>query len=310
LIETKFKNNKKNNMVVGVGEVVWDIFPDGPRLGGAPANFTYYSQLLGKKSILVSRVGDDNLGKETLFYLSRHGLITDYIQLDQIHPTGTVKVVLDSAAVPVFAIQENVAWDYLEKSAYLQSIAEEVSAVCFGSLAFRSFQPRETIGWFLNQLRSDCLRILDINLRPPFYSKELIDSLFRFANVLKVNEVELNIIGSIFYFSVSNETEILKNLLDTYKFKLIALTKGEKGSRLITADRESYHPGFSVEAVDTVGAGDAFTAALVVGLLNSEELDEINEKANWLAGQVCTQKGAWVEVKIQDYRENRKLSNE
>jgi len=289
----------KEAIVVGIGEIVWDIFPDGVRrLGGAPANFVYYSQLFGRKSFLVSRIGDDDLGKETMALMNQHGLNIDYIQMDTVHPTGTVKVFLNLEAVPIFTIQENVAWDYLEKSPNLQSLAQKADAVCFGSLAFRSSQSRETISWFLSQLQSDCLRVLDINLRPPFYSKELIESLFKLADVLKLNETELEIIKSLFSFSDERETEILKKLLANYKFKLIALTKGEKGSRLLTADEDSSHPGFSIKAVDTVGAGDAFTAALVDGLLHGKSLDEINESANRLASLVCTQKGAWVKVKI------------
>lgn len=293
MIETK---NKKEIIVVGIGEIVWDIFPDGPHLGGAPANFVYYSQLLGQKSILISRVGDDQLGKAALKQLESNKLIIDYIQLDKNHATGTVNVKLDLNGVPAFTIQENVAWDFLEKTYSLKSIAKKASAVCFGSLAFRSALSRETICWFLNQIRSDCLRVLDINLRPPFYSKELLDSLLRLANVLKINEWELSIVRSLFFPSLYDENAILKNLIEIYKIDVIALTKGEKGSRLIAADKESYHPGFSVEVVDTVGAGDAFAAALVAGLLNGDELDKINRAANWLASRVCSQKGAWVNV--------------
>lgn len=289
----------KMKIIAGIGEIVWDIFPDGqPRLGGAPANFVYYSQLLGTESLLISRIGDDELGKETLYLLAQVGLNQEHIQIDAFHPTGTVRVSLDAAAVPAFIIEENVAWDYLEKSPSLRQLASKANAICFGSLAFRSSQSRETLNWFLSGLRADCLRVLDINLRPPFFSKDLIEYLFTQANVLKINETELELIKSLFSFQEREEIDILKKLLHLYDFKLIALTKGEKGSRLFTANKESSHPGFPVEAVDTVGAGDAFTAALVHGLLNGEELDEINEKANRLASLICTQKGAWVEVKI------------
>lgn len=285
-------------MVVGIGEIVWDVFPDGPRLGGAPANFVYYSQLLNQKSFLVSRIGDDELGKETLSQLSSHKMIIDYIQIDKTHPTGTVKVRLDPNGVPVFSIQENVAWDYLEKSPALQELARQASAVYFGSLALRSLQSRETINWFLAQTRPDCLRVLDINLRPPFYSKELLDSLLRLTDILKLNDGELSTIGRIFFPSLSSEEAISRELIKNYKIKLVALTKGQNGSRLITADKESCHPGFSVEVVDTVGAGDSFASVLVAGLLLGKELDEINCEANRLASQVCSQQGAWTKVKI------------
>lgn len=285
-------------MLVGIGEIVWDVFPDGPRLGGAPANFVYYSQLLNQKSILVSRIGDDELGKRALGQLSSNKMILDYIQIDKAHPTGTVKVELDPKGIPVFSIQENAAWDYLEKSPALQELALQASAVYFGSLGLRSPQSRETINWFLSQTGPDCLRVLDINLRPPFYSKELLGSLLKLTDILKLNDGELRTIGRIFFPNLSGEETISRELIKNYKIKLIALTKGEKGSRLITAEKESCHPGFSVEVVDTVGAGDSFAAALVVGLLRGEELDLINYEANRLASQVCSQQGAWAKVKI------------
>lgn len=284
-------------IIAGIGEIVWDIFPDGqPRLGGAPANFVYYSQLLGTESLLISRIGDDELGKETLYLLAQADLNQEYIQIDPFHPTGTVRVSLDAAAVPTFFIEENVAWDYLEKSPNLRQLASKVNAICFGSLAFRSSQSRETLNWFLSGLRADCVRILDINLRPPFFSKDLIEYLFTQANVLKINETELGLIKSLFSFREREEKDILKKLLHLYNFKLIALTKGEKGSLLLSGNRECHHPGFPVKAIDTVGAGDAFTAALVNGLLKGMDLEEINRRANWLASYVCTQKGAWVKL--------------
>ncbi|HEK85433.1 MAG TPA: carbohydrate kinase [Candidatus Aminicenantes bacterium] len=301
--------SEQDKLVVGIGEVVWDIFPDGPHLGGAPANFVYYTQLLGLRSILITRVGEDELGKETLKQLSSHNMITDYIQVDKNHPTGTVRVELDSNGVPTFTIEQNVAWDYLEKNDILKSIAQQASAICFGSLAFRSSPSRGTIDWFLTQAKPDCLRVLDINLRPPFYSPELLDWLLRKADILKLNDGELKTIGRLFYPKLSGETFLCRKLISDYQIKLVALTKGEKGSLLITADKESTHPGFLIKVVDTVGAGDSFTAALVIGLLSGKELDRINQNANWLASRVCSQKGAWVQVASTVPGENSKLKS-
>jgi len=291
----------KGKILVGIGETVWDIFPQGPQLGGAPANFVYYGGLLGQDSILVSRVGNDELGRETLRRLASYGMTTDYIQVDEFRATGTVNVTLDQKGVPAFTIQENVAWDYLEKSPALAALAKETAAVCFGSLAWRSRQSAETIDWFLNQVRPGCLLVLDVNLRPPFYSKELLDFLLRKARILKANDWELSFLASIFFPYCLEEDTIINKLLEVYDLELIALTKGERGSRLITPHSQSSHPGFPVKVVDTVGAGDAFAAALVSGLLNGERLEEVNRKANWLASQVCSQEGAWTKVNVHEF---------
>jgi len=292
----------KGKILVGIGETVWDIFPQGPQLGGAPANFVYYGALLGQNSILVSRVGNDELGRETLKRFASYGMTTDYVQVDEKRATGKVNVTLDQKGAPAFAIQENVAWDYLEKSPALEALAKKASAVCFGSLAWRSRKSAETIDWFLNQVRPDCLLVLDINLRPPFYSKELLDFLLRKARILKVNDWELSFLASIFFPDCFEEDAIINKLLEVYDIELIALTKGERGSRLITPHSQSSHPGFSVKVVDTVGAGDAFAAALVSGLLNGERLEEVNRKANWLASQVCSQEGAWTKVNVHEFK--------
>jgi len=283
-------------IIVGLGEVVWDIFPDGAHLGGAPANFVYYAQLLGLQGFLVSRVGDDKLGQETLKRFSSQHLTTDYIQVDRIHPTGTVKVELNAEKVPTFTIEEKVAWDFLEKVESLQVLAKKAAAVCFGSLAFRSAVTGETISWFLDQASPDCLLVLDINLRAPFFSPELINRLLNRAHILKLNESELETIRGYFYPTLKEERLLCKQLIKDYQLKLIALTKGEKGSLLVSSLEESYHPAFATAVIDTVGAGDAFTAAMVAGFLKNEKLEEINRKANLVASRVCAQEGAWVRL--------------
>jgi fructokinase len=224
-----------------------------------------------------------------------HGLEKRFIQVDPIHPTGTVTVNLDQEGNPHFTIPENVAWDYLETTPDLLDLAGRADAVCFGSLAQRSRVSRNTVQKFLDSTKKDCLRFLDINLRQSYYNKATIAHLLNGSTILKLNLEEMAILAKMFDLE-GKETEILDSLLARFPLDLIALTKGEKGSRLFSRHEESTHPGFSVPVVDTVGAGDAFTAALVMGILEGKPLRQINEEANRLASLVCTQSGAWVEI--------------
>jgi len=286
---------KNSPVVVGIGEILWDILPEGRRLGGAPANFVFQAQSLGAEGYIVSRIGNDKLGEEISFELNSSGLSSRYISRDPVHPTGTVSVSLDAKGVPKFTIHENVAWDFLEITTDILSLASLADAACFGSLAQRSEICRKTILNFLEKTKKDCLRVFDINLRQSFYSEEIIAHLLNHSTILKLNLEEMAILAEMFSLEC-NETKILDSLLRQFSLELIALTMGEKGSRLYAAHGESYHPGFSVPVVDTVGAGDAFTAALVMGILEAKPLRQINEDANRLASFVCTQSGAWVEI--------------
>lgn len=281
--------------VVAIGEILWDIFPDDKRIGGAPANFAYYAHKLGERVALISRVGQDSLGRQAMSACHSAGLIADFIQKDLIHPTGKVRVDLDKRGVPRFEIEPNSAWDFLEENETVISLTKVARAVCFGTLAQRNENSRKTIQNLLDMVGPGCLRVLDLNLRPPFYDREVIESSLRKADVLKLNSDELKILSG-FYSLKGNPAELVRALLDKFSLKYVALTRGSEGSLIISQGRESEHPGYLVNVVDTVGAGDAFTAALVCGLLSNRDLDEISKLANQLASFVCTKQGAWVNI--------------
>ena len=287
------KRKKQPHILVGIGEILWDILPQGPRLGGAPANFAYYARALGERGIIVSKVGRDSEGEKILAMMRFHGLESKYIAIDDKHPTGMVTVKLDNRGIPQFKIHEDCAWDYLEITPQLRKLAQQVDAVCYGSLAQRSFDSRQSIREFIAQTRSDCLRIFDVNLRAPFYASEDIDFLLRKSQILKLNEDELWILAELFQIENKQEKLIINFFFATYPIELIVLTRGERGSTLYTREKISNSSAFPVKVKDTVGAGDAFTAAVAVGLLYHKGLDKINETANQIAAFVCTQPGAW-----------------
>ncbi len=284
---------KINNqfIIVGIGEILWDIFPEGKKLGGAPANFAYHAQELGARSFVVSAVGDDELGKELFEQLEYIGLSKKYIAVLKQHPTGTVTVKLDFHGNPEFTIHENVAWDYIPYSSKLEKLAKTADAVCFGTLAQRSEVSRQTLRSFLKSTTRNCLRIYDINIRQNFYSVDIIRESLLLSHCLKLNEKELPIVAEMFSLRGS-EDEILKTLIREFNLKIVTLTKGEKGSKLVTADEYSILESSQVNVEDTVGAGDSFTAALAVGLLKNLPLKIIHRNANILASYVCSQKGA------------------
>ena len=287
------KRKKQPHILVGIGEILWDILPQGPRLGGAPANFAYYARALGERGIIVSKVGRDSEGEKILAMMRFHGLESKYIAIDDKHPTGMVTVKLDNRGIPQFKIHEDCAWDYLEITPQLRKLAQQVDAVCYGSLAQRSFDSRQSIREFIAQTRSDCLRIFDVNLRAPFYAFEDIDFLLRKSQILKLNEDELWTLAEVFQIENKQEKLIINFFFATYPIELIVLTRGERGSTLYTREKISNSSAFPVKVKDTVGAGDAFTAAVAVGLLYHKGLDKINETANQIAAFVCTQPGAW-----------------
>jgi len=280
-----------NFKVAGIGELLWDLLPSGKKLGGAPANFAYHAQALGAKSYVVSSVGDDELGKEIVAQLNDINLESKYIEISHIHPTGTVEVKLDKNGKPDFTIHKDVAWDYISFQPQVGELASGLDALCFGSLAQRSEISRESIRQLVKSTSENCLRIYDINLRQNYYNAELIkDSLIQ-ANCFKLNEDEFPIVADIFSIS-GTEQSILDELLSRFDLKIIALTKGSDGSILHTVDESSFLKSEKVKAIDTVGAGDAFTAALGIGLLRELPLRTIHEQATQLSAFVCTQNGA------------------
>ena len=279
-------------LLVGIGEVLWDMLPGGKQLGGAPANFAYHANALGGRGVVVSRVGDDALGHELLARLDKLKLDHEFVRIDPAHPTGTVDVRIDREGVAQYVIHENVAWDFIEADASLLELAARADAVCFGSLGQRSAISRHSIRTFVRGTPARCLRVLDINLRQHYFSGELIDELLRLAGVLKLNDQELPVICRLLEIPADPD-EACEQLLRRYSLRVIALTRGARGSTLYDSTGQvSFHPGFSVEVVDTVGAGDAFTAAMALGLLAGRSLESINAAANQIASFVCSQSGA------------------
>ena len=268
----------KKFKVAGVGEILWDLLPAGRQLGGAPANFVYHAQSLGASSYVVSTVGDDVLGKEILDHLNKIHLETKYIEISSKHLTGTVEVKLDENGKPDFIIHKEVAWDYIKFQPKINDLAGELDALCFGSLAQRSEISGSTIRQMIDATSENCLRIYDINLRQNYYNAKLIEGNLKRANCFKLNEDELPIVAKIFAMTGS-EQDILNQLLTRFKLKIIALTKGGEGSVLYTPEQSSVIKPEKVRIRDTVGAGDAFTAALGIGLLKNLPLKVIHERA-------------------------------
>jgi fructokinase len=274
-----------------VGEVLWDLLPGGAQLGGAPANFACHARALGADAGIVTRVGRDALGREVLERLSAAGLPAGLVQLDERAPTGTVTVRLEPGGVPCFTIHEGVAWDGLLASDEALAAAARADAVCFGSLAQRCEPARGSIRRLVAATRSDALRIFDVNLRQPFYSRETLDESLRLANVLKLNDGELPVLASLYGLDGSVD-EQLDALAGRFELRLVALTRGGHGSRLRGPAGASDHPGIEAAVRDTVGAGDAFTAALAMGLLLGWPLERTNARANEVAAFVCSCAGA------------------
>src|ERR1700688_797254 len=279
-------------IVVGLGELLWDLLPAGKQLGGAPANFAYITNLLGDKGIPASRIGNDSLGAEAVHKLTRLGLTAQFVQQDLVHPTGTVDVKIDDAGQPRFEILQPVAWDFLERTEEWRLLAGQADAVCFASLAQRSPQSQSTIRNFLQATRPEAVRIFDVNLRQNFYSRQVVAESMKLATVVKLNHEELPKIMHLLGFDNSDEQSNARCLLAAYRLKLICVTRGDAGSLLITTDQLSDHQGVRVKVADTIGAGDAFTAAMVHGYLRGIPLPQINEMANRVGAWVASQSGA------------------
>ncbi len=282
-------------LVAGIGELLWDILPGGKELGGAPANFAWHVHALGMTGLVVSCVGDDDEGREIVARLDALGCRHDLVSVDPLHPTGRSTVSLDDSGVPSFRVHENVAWDFIPFTPLLSRIAEKVDAVNFGTLGQRCPVSRETTRSFLARTRPDAIRLFDLNLRPPHYTREVIEASLALATVLKLNTGELSVLSRMFGWP-DDEFERLRRLADTFGLGLIALTRGERGSVLYASGRVSVHEGFRTRVVDTVGAGDAFAAALVVGMLRGSDIDVINDHANRVASYVCSKRGATPEL--------------
>jgi fructokinase len=277
--------------VLALGEILWDLLPSGAQPGGAPANFAYHAQALGARAGVVTRVGNDRLGRDLQDHLAAMNLPLDLVQVDETVPTGTVTVELTGDGIPHFTIHEQVAWDQLQPTEAARLAARSADAICFGSLAQRGPVSRAAIQQLLRLTDVRCLRIFDINLRQHYYSREVIEQSLELANVLKLNETELPVLESMMGLTGSAEAQ-LAMLADRYGLEVIALTRGAAGSLLYQQGRISECQSRPVQVKDTVGAGDSFTAALVMGLLQGVDLDVVHRAASEVARYVCSCEGA------------------
>lgn len=281
-----------NDIVVGMGEALWDVLPEGKKIGGAPANFAYHISQFGLPSCVVSAVGKDTLGNELIDNFISKGL---NMLVEQVaYPTGMVKVELDSAGIPQYDIKENVAWDNIPYTVKLDALASKTKAVCFGSLAQRNDVSCATINRFLEAIpkTADTLVVFDINLRQDFYDKEILVNSIKRCNVLKINDEELVTVSQLFGFSDIDFHDKCRLLLEKYNLKMLILTCGINGSYVFTTDKVSFLPTPKVEVADTVGAGDSFTAAFVASILKGKSVTDAHSIAVQTSAFVCSQKGA------------------
>lgn len=278
--------------IVGLGEILWDMLPNGKQLGGAPSNFAYISALLGNEGIVASRVGPDALGNEAAAQLEKVGVTTSAIQHDPRHRTGTVQVEVDGKGQPTFQIAENVAWDFLEWTADWKRLAEQADAVCFGSLAQRGEMSRSTVRQFLAAARKDTVRVFDVNLRQAFYSRDVLAESMKVADIVKLNHEELPRVMPILGLGYRDDISSARTLIESQGLKLICITRGDRGSLLLDRHTLDDHPGYRVRIGDTIGAGDAFTAALVYEYLQGTPLARMNETANRMGAWVASRVGA------------------
>lgn len=281
-----------DSIVVGMGEVLWDVLPGGKKLGGAPANFAYHVAQFGLSSCVVSAVGNDVLGKEIIDNFEAKGI--NRLVAEVVYPTGTVQVEVDSAGIPQYDIKEDVAWDNIPFTPQLESLAKRTKAVCFGSLAQRNAVSRDTIGRFLDAMpkSADGLVVFDINLRQNFYNKDIIVNSLERCNVLKINDEELVTLSRIFNLADGDFRDVCRTLQGKYNLKMFILTCGVDGSYVFTSDSESFQPTPKVEVADTVGAGDSFTAAFIASILKGASVADAHLRAVKTSAYVCSQHGA------------------
>ena len=275
-----------------MGEALWDVLPEGKKIGGAPANFAYHVSQFGLPSCVVSAVGEDLLGDEILENF-------DAKELNQLiarvpYPTGTVQVEIDQAGIPQYDIKENVAWDNIPFTEELKELAKQTKAVCFGSLAQRNIVSRETINKFLDEMpkTEDSLVVFDVNLRQGFYNKDILTNSMERCNILKINDEELVTVSRMFGYPGIDLQDKCWILLGKYNLKMLILTCGINGSYVFTPGNVSFLPTPKVEVADTVGAGDSFTAAFIASILKGKTVAEAHACAVQTSAFVCTQQGA------------------
>lgn len=282
----------EEKIVVGMGEALWDVLPDGKKIGGAPANFAYHVSQFGLPSCVVSAVGEDALGREIVENFTSKGL--NHLIETVPYPTGTVQVEIDQAGIPQYEIKENVAWDNIPYTALLERLAQRTRAVCFGSLAQRNVVSRNTIDRFLDAMprTDDSLVVFDVNLRQGFYNEDILRSSMERCNILKINDEELIAVSRMFGYPGIDLQDKCWILLGKYNLRMLILTCGINGSYVFTPGNVSFQPTPKVEVADTVGAGDSFTAAFISGILKGRSVAEAHSCAVRTSAFVCTRPGA------------------
>ncbi|MBR0037372.1 MAG: carbohydrate kinase [Bacteroidales bacterium] len=281
----------KKDLIIGLGEALWDMLPEGKKLGGAPANFAYHAGQFGLNTMAISALGEDKLADETIEALEKNGL--KYLMPRVPYATGTVQVTLTGNGIPTYEIKENVAWDNIPFTPEIAEVAANCRAVCFGSLAQRNVVSRQTIQRFLDATPADCMKICDINLRQQFFNKEILEDSFRRCNVLKINDEELVVVSRMFGYQELDDAKVCEQIVKEYNLKMLVLTCGTNGSYVFTADgKRSFQDTPKVEVADTVGAGDSFTGSFCAAILNGKPIEEAHRIAVEVSAYVCTQNGA------------------
>jgi fructokinase len=285
-------------LILGIGELLWDLLPEGPRLGGAPANFTVMAGRLGSHAAILSRIGRDDLGRKAVDLLDPLPADTEFLQVDPVHETGRVTVAFKDGQ-PEYMIHESAAWDFLELSDEWVRLAERADAICFGSLAQRGLESRQTIQTLAAQAKAKCVRVFDVNLRAPFYSSEVVQESLELASVMKMNDAEVPLVLGLLGLQAFDPEDSgalrsgAERLLEEFPtLQMVAVTRGGSGSLLVTREGWHDHPGIPVKVTDTIGAGDAFTAAMATYMLRGADLATLNEAGNRWGGWVASQSGA------------------
>ena len=288
-------SNSQQNYIVGIGEALWDMLPEGRKIGGAPANFTYHVSQFGLDAVAVSAVGDDELGAEIRHTFEEKDLQTQLATVP--YPTGTVAVTLDAKGIPQYEICEGVAWDNIPFSPELEALARNTIAVCYGTLAQRNSVSRKTIESFIAAMPADGIKICDINLRGTFYDKEILESSMRACDILKINDEEIDEVSRLLGAEFPTQRMAALNLMSRYEIDILILTCGTNGSYIYSMDgTESFLPTPKVKVADTVGAGDSFTGAFIAALLCGKDIKKAHALAVEVSAYVCTQNGAMPEL--------------
>lgn len=301
--------------IAAVGELLWDLLPEGPRLGGAPANFAAMAANLADppdtgaadQVFLISRVGDDPLGSRAISELLARGVQVEHVSIDPKHATGQVHVAFRPDGDPVYTINENTAWDFLPETPELLALASTLDAIYFGTLAQRSPEARQTLRRFVEATRSDCVHVFDVNLRDPWWTHERLAWGCAHATILKMSLGEVPRVARSVDPPLDGQAPlaIARGLLRQFPIELIAITRGGKGSLLITREEVHDHPGVAVRVIDPVGAGDAFTAAMTRAWLRGDSLSAIAESANQWGAWVAAQSGG---MPLPDHAGRRRIA--